>query len=413
MPPRAISSSVRLDVQRVVVAAAAASRTAPEPIGGRELRGAAEAAVGAGRRCASSVADRARRACSALGRRRRARSSASARVGSAIVAGPLADLVASLAPGLDAPPPAPCGSPACPRRVVGREVGAAEERVAVGVEEDGHRPAAVAGHRLHGRHVDLVEVGPLLAVDLDVDEVLVHEGRRSRGSRSTRAPSRGTSGRPSSRSRGRSAGPRSRARAERLRAPGIPVDRVVRVLEQVGAGLAGEAVGHRSQPTLQRRRLFAALAKFEYLARHSASECRAVNTFSMRARSRRARSGDQAVLAKLEPADRAGRRSARSTAAEKTETELRYLADHDSAHRRCSNRRALPRRARQLRLLRRPLRRPGRGDDHRHRRAQGGQRPARPPAGRQPDPPRRRRSCANACAPPTSSPASPATSSRC
>ena len=44
-----------------------------------------------------------------------------------------------------------------------------------GVQEDGHRPAAVSGHRLHGGHVDGVEVRALLAVDLDVHEVLVHE----------------------------------------------------------------------------------------------------------------------------------------------------------------------------------------------------------------------------------------------
>ena len=58
--------------------------------------------------------------------------------------------------------------------VVMREVGAAEERPAVGVEEDGHRPAALPGHRLDRLHVDGVDVGPLLAVDLHVDEAVVH-----------------------------------------------------------------------------------------------------------------------------------------------------------------------------------------------------------------------------------------------
>ena len=75
-----------------------------------------------------------------------------------------------------------------PRESVGREVGAAVERLEVGREEDRHRPAAVPGHRLDGGHVDLVEVGPLLAVDLDVDEVLVHQPRRCPDSRSSRAP---------------------------------------------------------------------------------------------------------------------------------------------------------------------------------------------------------------------------------
>ena len=59
-----------------------------------------------------------------------------------------------------------------------RVVGAAVERPAVGREEDRHRPPAAAGHRLDGAHVELVEVGALLAVDLDRDEVLVEVVRR-------------------------------------------------------------------------------------------------------------------------------------------------------------------------------------------------------------------------------------------
>ena len=98
--------------------------------------------------------------------------------------------------------------------VLRREVGAAVERHALRGEEHRHGPAAVARHGLHRLHVDLVHVGPLLAIHLDVDEVLVHERRRCRGSRTTRAPSRDTSGRPSSRRRAAPAGPRG-ARARR------------------------------------------------------------------------------------------------------------------------------------------------------------------------------------------------------
>jgi hypothetical protein len=32
----------------------------------------------------------------------------------------------------------------------------------------------VSGHPLHGLHVDRIDVRPLLPIDLDVDEVLVH-----------------------------------------------------------------------------------------------------------------------------------------------------------------------------------------------------------------------------------------------
>jgi len=38
--------------------------------------------------------------------------------------------------------------------------------------------SAPVREELDRAHVDLVDVGPLLAVDLDVDEELVHEARR-------------------------------------------------------------------------------------------------------------------------------------------------------------------------------------------------------------------------------------------
>ncbi len=102
------------------------------------------------------------------------------------------------------------GHPVAVRR---GEVGAAEERPQVRGEEDGERPAAAAAHQLDHALVELVEVRALLAVDLHVDEALVHLRRDLPRPRTTRAPSRGTSGRPSSRSRGGSACPRARARS--------------------------------------------------------------------------------------------------------------------------------------------------------------------------------------------------------
>ena len=50
----------------------------------------------------------------------------------------------------------------------------------VGGAEDRHRPAPRAGQRLGGRHVDRVEVGPLLTVHLDRDEPPGQIGRRRR-----------------------------------------------------------------------------------------------------------------------------------------------------------------------------------------------------------------------------------------
>ena len=64
--------------------------------------------------------------------------------------------------------------------VLGREIGAAEERLQIGREPDRHRPAAAAGGGLHEGHVDAVDVGALFAVDFDGDEVSVQELRRSR-----------------------------------------------------------------------------------------------------------------------------------------------------------------------------------------------------------------------------------------
>ena len=111
----------------------------------------------------------------------------------------------------------------------------------VGRQEDRHRPAAVTGHRDDRVHVDGVEVGPLLAVDLDVHEVLVHQRRRlgvlERLVLHHVAP---VAGRVADREQDR---PVLLARAgERLVAPGVPVDGVLGVLEQVGAGLRGEPV---------------------------------------------------------------------------------------------------------------------------------------------------------------------------
>ena len=119
---------------------------------------------------------------------------------------------------------------------VRREVGARVERLAVGREEHGHRPAAVPRHRLRGLHVDRVDVGTLLAVHLDADEVFIHEGSRrlilERLALHDVAP---MAGRVANAQQDR---PCFRPRAgERGVTPGIPVHGVMRVLEEIGAGL--------------------------------------------------------------------------------------------------------------------------------------------------------------------------------
>ena len=95
------------------------------------------------------------------------------------------------------------------------KIGAAEEGPLVVVrQEHRERPAAAAlrEHLLRDL-VDAVDVGPLFAIHLDVHEQLVHERARWPRPRRTRAPSRGTSGRPNSRWRAGSACRCARARS--------------------------------------------------------------------------------------------------------------------------------------------------------------------------------------------------------
>ena len=97
--------------------------------------------------------------------------------------------------------------------------------------------------------IDLVEIGALLPIDLDVDEPAVHElrGRRilERLVRHHMAP---MTGRIAHRQEdGLVFAPGQR---ERLLAPGIPVHRIVRVGEKIRAGFGGEAIAHRMRAIL-------------------------------------------------------------------------------------------------------------------------------------------------------------------
>ncbi len=123
-----------------------------------------------------------------------------------------------------------------------REVGAGEERLLVRGQEHRHGPAPLAlVHGQRGRHVDVVEVGPLLAVHLDGHEVLVHEARdrfvlEGLALHHVAPVAGGVSDAQQDRLvLGPGAG-------QGLLAPGMPVHRVVGVLEQVGAGGVNEAV---------------------------------------------------------------------------------------------------------------------------------------------------------------------------
>ena len=132
----------------------------------------------------------------------------------------------------------------------GREVRAAEERGAVRCEPGAERPASLPGERLYGLHVDRVQIGPLLPVHLDAHEVRVEEGGGrlilERFPLHDVAPVAG--GVSDAQEDGLILGSRL---LHRLRSPGVPVDRIVGVLQQVGARLAGKMVGHAFPHVMQ------------------------------------------------------------------------------------------------------------------------------------------------------------------
>ena len=122
------------------------------------------------------------------------------------------------------------------------EVGAPEVRRATRGEEDRHRPAALPGHRLDGLHVDRVDVGTLLPVDLDADEELVHQ----RGDAGVLEALVGhhvapVAGAVPHREQDRTVP--LPGGAHRLLTPRVPIDGVLRVLAEIGAGLGRQAVG--------------------------------------------------------------------------------------------------------------------------------------------------------------------------
>lgn len=125
----------------------------------------------------------------------------------------------------------------------GREVGAEVERFPLRRHEHRHGPAALAGRGLHGLHIDSVHIRTLLTVDLHADEVLVQvrggalvlEGLLRHdvtpvASAVSHAQENGNITPPSL--------------LEGSGLPRTPVDRVVRMLEEVRGCGVRESVGH-------------------------------------------------------------------------------------------------------------------------------------------------------------------------
>ena len=146
-----------------------------------------------------------------------------------------------------------------PVAVAGRKVRAADKRLGLGREEHRERPAAAAAAAgelvidVEGRHVDRVDVGPLLAIDLDADEVLVQELCDFRVFEALplhhMAPvATGIADREED----------HLAFAfglfERFRPPRKPIDRVVGVLQEVGTRLFRQAVRRLCRLSRRQRR---------------------------------------------------------------------------------------------------------------------------------------------------------------
>ena len=125
------------------------------------------------------------------------------------------------------------------------EIGSAPDGSAVGRQEHGQRPAALLAGGMERGHVDLVDVGALLAVDLDVHEEVVHD----RGGRRILEALVGHDVAPVTGSV--SDGEQDwfvggGGLGKRRRAPGAPMDGIVLVLEEIGTGLEMKQVsGHR------------------------------------------------------------------------------------------------------------------------------------------------------------------------
>ena len=197
MPPRPWRQRVLTISQRPRVAGAPPARGAGTRASSvRELRCAAEAAVDRVERCADAARPpRRARAARARDRRDGHRRAAPARcagelrrpgcsTSSRLVLSRLGDRLQH-------------AREARPARG-GRSAGSRCRRRTAAGPASGTRSSASRPSRswLDGGHVDVVEVGALLAVDLDADTKCSFMSARSASSSKTRAPSRGTSGRP-------------------------------------------------------------------------------------------------------------------------------------------------------------------------------------------------------------------------
>ena len=131
-----------------------------------------------------------------------------------------------------------------------RKISATPERLAVWRQEHGQRPAAVFAHQRQRGLINVVHVRPLFPVDLDIDEVFVHQRRGAVGfeafMRHDVAPM--TSGVTDRQQDRLVVAPRL---IEGLRAPRPPMHGIILMLQQIGTCFVDEQVGHgRGVPSM-------------------------------------------------------------------------------------------------------------------------------------------------------------------
>ena len=153
-----------------------------------------------------------------------------------------AEFRASFFPGL-AQAPQDLRKPRPPIALLGREVGSAEEGFTLRGHEHGQRPTAALTRHLDNFLIDVVEVGALLAIDLDVDEALVHQARDGgileRFVRHHVTPvTRGVAHRQVD------GLVLFSGSSKRFFSPWIPINRVLGVLLKIGGGLNGQPIRH-------------------------------------------------------------------------------------------------------------------------------------------------------------------------
>ena len=120
----------------------------------------------------------------------------------------------------------------------------AEHGPALRIGEHVHRPAAAVLHREQRAHVDGIHIGPLLAIDLDADEVRVDVRGDLLALERLVLHDVAPVARRVAHTHEHELALAPRA-IECLVAPRVPAHRVVRVLEQIRAGLEREAIRER------------------------------------------------------------------------------------------------------------------------------------------------------------------------